>query len=485
LAANTTTPALAHLDTRAHPAPMGVRPSGTVLCLAAADLCSIAAAVLLAHLVRNGITGRIPPSMGGLMASAILMTGCIFIAARLYPGVCDNPVDELRRTVLAITLTFLTLGASTFLSHGFEQSRLVLLLAYLFSAALVPLVRAFVRSSFSERSWWGCPVVILGMGDTGRQVLKTLRQHPGSGLKPVAALDDDPLKQIGHEAGLITGPLEKCFEITRSSRISYGIVCMPRLSRDQLLELMEQYGRCFSEMLIIPDLIGMASLGINVREFGGIVGLEVTQSLLRPVSRFVKRALDLLLVLTLAPVVCPLIALAALLIKLDSRGPIFYRDVRIGRGGQQFVAWKLRSMMVNGREALETYLDRHPEERTAWRVTQKLKRDPRITRAGRILRRTSIDELPQFWNVLVGQMSVVGPRPFLPSQIEMYGRSIEMYKMVRPGITGLWQISGRNQLSFEERAQLDAHGIKNWSVWLDVYILARTIPAVFGAKGAY
>jgi lipopolysaccharide/colanic/teichoic acid biosynthesis glycosyltransferase len=177
--------------------------------------------------------------------------------------------------------------------------------------------------------------------------------------------------------------------------------------------------------------------------------------------------------------------LSALFIKLESKGPAFYADVRVGYNGQRFIAWKLRSMVINGEQLLQSYLDQHPDEKTAWQMTQKLKRDPRVTMVGRVIRRTSIDELPQFWNVLLGQMSVVGPRPFLPSQTEMYGESFELYKRVRPGITGLWQISGRNHLSFADRARLDAYGIKNWSVWMDVYILCRTIAVVITAKGAY
>src|SRR6185437_10340735 len=271
----------------------------------------------------------------------------------------------------------------------------------------------------------------------------------------------------------------------RDQRISYAIVCMPGLSRKELFRLMDRYGHCFSHIMVIPDLIGMASLGLSVREVGGVIGLEVTQRLLRPSAQFIKRALDLFLILAGAPVVAPLVFLTALLIRIESRGPAFYRNERVGRNGRKFHAWKLRSMVVNGNEVLEGYLERHPEARAQWNATQKLKRDPRVTRMGRIIRKTSIDELPQLWNVLIGDMSIVGPRPFLESQIEMYGPAYLLYQRVRPGITGLWQISGRNELTFKERARLDVYTIQNWSVWLDVYILARTVSVVLTTRGAY
>lgn len=260
---------------------------------------------------------------------------------------------------------------------------------------------------------------------------------------------------------------------------------MPSLSRDELLRIIDLYSACFSHVLIIPNLIGMTSLGICARELGGIVGLEVTRQLLRPSARFAKRTLDLSIAILSAPFVGALVAVCALLIKLEGPGPVFYGNERIGLHGKKFKAWKLRSMQLDGDTILARYLADNPEEALVWLTTQKLKRDPRITRVGVFLRKTSIDELPQLWNVLIGQMSVVGPRPVLEGQIAMYGPSFNLYKQVRPGITGLWQVSGRNHLTFGERVKLDKYVIQNWSVWLDLYILARTAGVVLTAKGAY
>jgi Undecaprenyl-phosphate galactose phosphotransferase WbaP len=260
---------------------------------------------------------------------------------------------------------------------------------------------------------------------------------------------------------------------------------MPELSRDELLNLVDRYGKCFGHLIVIPNLIGMTSLGINAREVGGIIGLEVTQQLLRPSSRVMKRFFDLSFAVAVALPVAVVVAIFALLVKSADGGPMFYANERIGMGGKKFKAWKLRSMVTDGDEVLKQYLAANPEEAAHWRAKQKLTVDPRLTRIGRLIRKTSIDELPQFWNVLVGEMSIVGPRPVLANQISMYGPSFELYKQVRPGITGLWQVSGRNHLTFSERVRLDKYVIQNWSVWLDLYILARTARVLVSADGAY
>jgi Undecaprenyl-phosphate galactose phosphotransferase WbaP len=471
--------------TSTHSSVSVARPVGTVICLAVADTCAIVSATLVSSHVREVFIGGPTASIPELALTHTIFTICSFIAARLYPGVCENPVEELRRTIHAITLAFLCLGASTFVSHDLSQSRFIVVLAYMVTLLFVPLFRGFVRAAFANQPWWGCPVVIMGLGETGQRVLKTLTENPRFGLKPIAVLDDDPTTYENISPDLIAGPLSSCFDITREHRISYGILCMPGLSKNELLKLLNCYGQCFSHVMVIPDLIGMATMGLGIREVGGIIGLEVTQRLLRPWAQRAKRLIDLFITVPVTLLVLPALALAALLIKLESEGPVFYRNERIGYRGRKFGAWKLRSMVVNGDEVLQKYLDAHPGEKPAWEHTQKLKRDPRVTRIGKIIRKTSIDELPQLWNVLRGEMSIVGPRPFLQSQIEMYGPTFELYKRVRPGITGLWQISGRNQLAFSERVRLDAYLIQNWSVWLDVYIIGRTVMTVLTARGAY
>ena len=195
--------------------------------------------------------------------------------------------------------------------------------------------------------------------------------------------------------------------------------------------------------------------------------------------------LDLALVALFAPAWLTLIGVIALAIVLETGRPVLYRQTRIGRGGGEFRIFKFRSMVADADEVLRHYLDQHPELRAEWQATRKLKDDPRITRVGRFLRRTSLDELPQLFNVIRGDMSLVGPRPIVESEKNLYGKDYSYYMRTKPGMTGLWQVSGRNDLSYDERVMLDTYYARNWSVWLDIYLLSRTLFAVVFCRGSY
>jgi Undecaprenyl-phosphate galactose phosphotransferase WbaP len=197
-----------------------------------------------------------------------------------------------------------------------------------------------------------------------------------------------------------------------------------------------------------------------------------------------KRTVDLLIAGSLLTVCSPLIGALMLMIRLDSAGPIFFKQMRIGRGGQNFYVWKFRSMVIDGDRVLRAHLDASRSAAMEWRATRKLTRDPRITRVGRFLRRSSLDELPQLWNVLKGEMSLVGPRPIVEDEIPFYGKQFASYKRVVPGLTGLWQVSGRSTLSYRRRVELDGYYVRNWSPWLDLYLLLRTISVVLRGEGA-
>jgi lipopolysaccharide/colanic/teichoic acid biosynthesis glycosyltransferase len=201
--------------------------------------------------------------------------------------------------------------------------------------------------------------------------------------------------------------------------------------------------------------------------------------------RVVKRCFDVLLVLISAPVTLPLLTIVSAVVMLSSRGPIFYSHRRIRRNGAFFSMWKFRTMCVNSAEVLEDYLARHPDAHVEWNQTHKLRRDPRITPLGVFLRRYSLDELPQLWNVLMGQMSLVGPRPIVAAEVEKYGDSFDCYCRVKPGLTGLWQVSGRSELSYDARVALDCGYVKHWSLTKDLVILLKTFSSVVNQDGAY
>jgi len=214
--------------------------------------------------------------------------------------------------------------------------------------------------------------------------------------------------------------------------------------------------------------------------------LSFQNKLLDPKRLFIRRIIEILLALILLPFLIPLIGIIGIIIKLDSKGPIFYKQERVGKGGKPFKIFKFRTMFVDADKRLAEILSKDPEAKAEWEKYYKLKNDPRVTRVGKFLRRYSLDELPQIFNVIKGDMSFIGPRPVLQEELDKYyGESKFYYMSVKPGITGLWQVMGRNELDYETRVRLDVWYVVNWSLWLDLIILLKTIWVVFKGKGAF
>lgn len=215
-----------------------------------------------------------------------------------------------------------------------------------------------------------------------------------------------------------------------------------------------------------------------------ILAARILNQNLLPRNR-VARILDLSLIFLAAPYILLSFLVIMILIKLDSEGPVFYRQARIGRFGRKFYVFKFRTMVQNADQILQTYLQNSPELKAEWVATHKLKNDPRVTRVGSILRKLSLDELPQLWNIWIGEMSLVGPRPIVDDEVEKYGKCFQLYIQVRPGLTGLWQVSGRNDTTYERRVELDEYYILNRSLKLDLQIIWKTFAVVLNRKGAY
>lgn len=459
----------------------------TVALMIAADLVGLSLAGFISVYARLFFfEEEFSPLLYWNLSPALGLFLIAYAVVGLYPGVAISPIDELRWTSLSTTLMYLALTATLlFQQNGEVYDRSIFITAWLLSIVLVLISRSLVRSVFARKRWWGYPVIVMGAGKTGNMVIHTLRQRPSIGLKPVMVLDDDANKHGWLQGVPVVGGLALAPKLAQQRHIPYAIVAMPGVPRDRLLNLVEQYGTAFPHLLIIPDLFEFSSLWVSAKDMGGVLGLEVQQRLLLPGPRLAKFLIDLIATLVGGLFILPLIVIIAVLIRLDSPGPIFYSQLRIGQGGQHFKAWKFRTMVTNADQTLNDYLDAHPELRDAWEKHQKLKDDPRVTRIGRFLRRTSLDELPQLWNVLRGEMSLVGPRPIVDEEVPRYSNKFELYKKVIPGLTGLWQVSGRNNITYEERISLDAYYVRNWSVWLDVYILMRTIWVVITGEGAY
>ncbi len=464
-------------------------PNLTILLLALCDIATLIVAGGMAVALRWWANGIIDFDVyARLWAGAGLFT-IAYASANLYPGVGTSAADELRRLTIATSLVYLALAASVFLAKESEEfSRGALLMGWMLSLFLVPLARGVLRMTCSARSWWGFPAVVLGSGESAGRIIASLQRNPRLGLKAVAVLDDG----AGLPAALGGVPLAGGFQLAaalgRDLRIPYAIIALPQKSEEgqtQVMRLIERYGKLFPHLVVIPDLFGSSLLWLSALDLGGMLGLEVKQRLLLPGPRRSKRAFDLLLTVAGGLLAAPLLLLLATMVRATSRGPVFYAQARVGQGGRRFRAWKFRSMIADADRVLASYLEQHPERRAEWERDRKLRDDPRITWFGRFLRRSSLDELPQLWNVLRGEMSLIGPRPIVQDEVKFYTDRFHLYGKLKPGMTGLWQVSGRNDTSYDERVDFDSYYVRNWSIWLDLVILARTSLVVLFGRGAY
>ncbi len=463
-------------------------PWATSLALLTADIVAIflarAAAVMLWNWFR--------PAIGlanflGFWESLGLFVAT-YAALGLYGSGAFGAVEELRRAVTGATFVCLALTASLFfLQHTGPHSRGLLILSGGFTAAAVPLVRSLARQLFARQNWWGVPVIVLGAGAEAGALIERLRRHPEMGLRPVASLGDEQSIE-GDCAGVpVAGPLSMARALAAALKVHYALVAMPEVAREDLLWMLDDWGTVFRHVILIPDLFGIASLWVSARDLSGVLGLELRQNLLVPLNRWTKRAVDIAGALILGILMLPFLAAAAIWIKLASRGSVIYRQEREGEGGCSLWMPKLRTMHMDAEALLMRVLSSSPEARAEWSRHFKLRKDPRVLPGvGPFLRRTSLDELPQLWSVLKGDMSLVGPRPFPRYHLEGFGpRFRALRNRVKPGLTGLWQVADRADGDLEVQEALDTYYIRNWSLWLDLYILARTVRAVLFPRGAY
>ena len=458
------------------------RPGATIACLVITDSLALASSVGVSVLLKAVIQGDVHPESYLRLWPLLFVFLLVYAVIGLYSIVALSPPEELRRATIASVVLFLLLGAVTVSFRGAQhQFTWTLFLALAVSVVLFPLLRACTRQLFAGRGWWGFPAVIFGAGRAGERILKTMREDPTLSLKPVALVDARSLK-MEIDGVPVFRDLDHSTTLIPAGRHAYAVFAAEDLPAAQLGAIVERYRGSFSHILVIPELTGMASLWVNPKNIGGMLGLEISQNRIHDRA---KRALDLFLTALFAVFAGPACVLLCLWIRLDSPGPALYSQKRIGVHGRPFRAWKFRSMVANSQEMLARHLETDPDALKEWKRTQKLKNDPRVTRAGRFLRKSSLDELPQIWNVLRGEMSFVGPRPIVENEIHHYGDSFDLYKRVRGGITGLWQVSGRSDTTYTERVLLDSFYARNWSVWLDLCILFRTFSVVLFGKGAY
>mgnify|MGYP002478499979 CR=1 FL=1 len=440
----------------------------------------------LSVVVRYALGGSFGLSLYWNMIPLLLLFPAAYAIAGLYPGILLSPSEELKKISQSTSVIFLILLGAIFLSKQSDTySRGIFAMAWLGVLAAVPFFRTILRRKVEKWKRWGHPAVILGAGKAGEAVAEALAREHRLCLRPVAFFDDDEQK-IGRSCkGLpVIGPLDAAKKVTEECKGATAIVAMPGVGPAKLVEVLQGPASDFRRLIIIPDLFGASSLWVSAFDMGGILGLEVHQKLLDPRRQWIKRCAEIALILFFSPFILLLSAVIAVLIKLDSKGPVLFGHTRIGFDGKDITIWKFRTMVQDAGAVLSECLKSDPALRTEWEEKHKLACDPRITRVGHFLRRTSLDELPQLWNVVRGDLSLVGPRPIVWDEVGKYEGGFVLYKKVKPGLTGLWQISGRSGTSYSERVRLDAFYVRNWSVWLDIYILLKTPGEVFRCRGA-
>jgi Undecaprenyl-phosphate galactose phosphotransferase WbaP len=406
----------------------------------------------------------------------------LYALAGLYPGVSVGPVEEIRRVFTACFGAFVFIALDLNLEGAPIRVHPWWLIACICIAAGTAVTRSAIRGAGARFQWWGYPTAIIGGGEAALTILRKLMEHPRMGLRPVALVTDHLMESPAD--GVTVVHYEHLHHVLNCG-VKHAVVAAPELSEAEFAAVLERGGDGFPHMIIIPDTHFIWKSGSHTRDLMGMLGLQVGNNLLRTVPRVAKRVIDLGLCLLFAPLLLVLMTVIAALVAIESGFPVLYSQNRIGYKGREFRIWKFRTMVPDATQVLEHALARDAELRRDWTENQKLRNDPRVTRIGRVLRRSSLDELPQLWNVIRGEMSLVGPRPIVRNEIVRYKEAYSRYAKTVPGVTGLWQVSGRSRTTYAERVAYDAYYVRNWSVWLDIYLLARTIGVIFTGDGAY
>jgi len=410
----------------------------------------------------------------------------IFQILNLYPGISLAPAEELRRFTIGSFMAHGGIILSRYIEkQDWDTITAALIISFVFSTVFLLTARSVTHWLLHITRLGGIPAVIYGSGSTGKRIADCLLGNIRTGYVPVLILDNgyDGVNEyrnipIIHDTSV--GP-----EIVRRYRIKMAMVAMPELDNKGLKHLMNTSVSAFRYSVYIPDFVSATNIWMSVRDFGGVLGLSTSNKLKMAWNLWIKRFMDLTVVIIGGILILPFLMLIALLVKISSPGPVLYGHKRVGTNGKHFTAYKFRSMVTDSHERLQKLFETNPEIKKEWEKNHKLQKDPRVTVIGRFLRRTSMDEFPQLINILKGEMSLVGPRPIVDEEVCRYDEDFGWIFSVKPGLTGMWQVSGRSETDYAARVLYDTYYLQSWSVWLDIWILFMTFGAVLRGKGAY
>lgn len=463
------------------------------LTMAALDACLIYAAFILAYWLRytlklgphiqDHITiWRYQPLAGLLLLVMMLV---LLLKDAYRRRMSRDVVAESITIFSASTISVAAIVVVTAMLHQWEYSRAVILYVWVLAIALVISGRALHRSlqSLYYRKGRGVTrLLVVGATDVGKMIMQSVMNRPDFGYQLVGFVEHRPspaVQNFGRFRAL--GTLTDVVTLAESGAIDEIIIALPASAHEEMWPILNVCERLGVGMKLVPDLFEMSLGRVQIDDIAGIPLLDVQERSLRQVARAAKRATDVMLATILLALAAPIIGLLGALVRLESEGPAFLRQNRVGFEGRVFTCLKLRTMRVDASDVQASLQAMNESDGPLF----KLRNDPRCTPLGRRIRRWSLDELPQLWNVVCGDMSLVGPRPPLPDEVAMYDERQRRRLEVKPGMTGIWQISGRSDLSFDEMVMMDIHYVENWSLGLDLTILLRTIAAVLARHGAY
>jgi len=465
--------------------------------LATGDFVGLYFSFLIAYLFRASILTRIiqfpqpPLPFWQLFETTFIWTGAVILIIFTYEKLYAQNFtfwDEAYLLLKSITISFAIIMLFAFLSRKYEQfSRAVILLTWFWALFLIPFARFILKTFIFHFKNWRKNIFIVGINKLAFSVAKEIKRNKTLGYEIKGFLTDRKEKIGQLFAGYpVLGTIEDLRRLSHEHGVKDIIIAAPLRSPNNHSNILKIIEEEIHIIKIVPSFGHIYSIGVKVEMLGDIICLNVPRNLFKRSQLFIKGIFEFIIATILTIFLLPLFFLISLAIKLDSPGPVFYKQKRLGERGKLFDLIKFRSMYIDGDIRLAAYLEKNPQAREEWETYRKIRGyDPRVTPVGRLLRKFSLDELPQLFNFFKRDINLIGPRPYMPDEMDKMGEKYHFILRIKPGITGLWQVRGRNLLTFNERLLLDEFYIRNWSLWLDIVILIKTMKAVVTREGAF
>jgi len=416
----------------------------------------------------------------------------LFACLGLYPGIMSSPTEDVKKFFLScfccfvgmiISLVVIENNSDRFTNLLIKDSQntaisIALLITIPVATIVLPGLREVVKHIFQYKKWWGVPAVFYCSDDSAYYIVDKMINNKSLGYHPVVIINTSVSEPTLYKNIPVYNQKPEILKIIKEHNIKQAVICD---FKGDMNHVMASY----RYTITVSKHQDYFTSTQQIKDIAGIVGFASIHNLTFKRSIFFKRFLDIFIVLVASPFWLPVVLILCILTKLTSKGPVFYGHKRVGKNGKEIKCWKFRSMCINSQEILEQILATDPVRREEWEKDRKFQDDPRVTKFGKFLRKTSLDELPQLFNILKGDMSLIGPRPVTEPELVKYGEYKDYVLSVTPGLSGLWQVSGRSDTGYEERISFDTFYIQNWSIWLDIWILIKTVWVVINGKGAY